>query len=259
MKRARGFTLIELVVVIVLMGITAVTMTILFTGAVSGYIDNARRLDSASSARIALDRMGRELREAMPLSIRINTVASSSCIQFLPVLGSSIYTTFPINTNTISVLDFTAPTASPIYAAIYPVNANQLYQLVAMKLISGIGAESAGLRTITLSSASTFPRQSPAERVYIVGEPVSFCLESNGELNRYTSAVTAIQPLPAAMNGKSLLADNLDFNNEPFKYDIGNWRANGLVTIVLAISRDGSGGVAETLQLDHEVRIRNVQ
>jgi len=262
--RARGFTLIELVVVIVLLGIVAVSFSVLISGSVGGYIDTARRADSASAARIALDRMGRELREAMPLSIRINNVP---CIEFLPILGSSIYTNLPINTASFSVLDFSsaaiplaayAPVAAaPNYAAIYPVNSNQLYQLVAMRQVQSIGAAASSLRLVTLTSTSTYPRQSPAERVYFVGMPVSYCL-TGGQLRRSVNAVAVTQPVPAA-NAGGLLLDNLIMANSSFSYALGNWRANGLVTINLAIQRNSSSGSPENLLLDHEVWIRNVQ
>ena len=254
MRRARGFTLIELVVVIVLLGITAVTMSLLFTGSVSGYIDTSRRADSAASARVALDRMGRELREAMPLSIRV----SNGCIQFLPILGGSIYTNFPVNTTAIPVLDFSWQAASPMYAAIYPVTTNELYSLQSMRLISSIGAASSSARTITLSSTSTYLHQSPAERVYILGNPVSYCLQS-GAIYRYQSTVTATQPAPAALGTAALLIDNLDLAKSSFNYSLGNWNANGLVGISLNISRTSSSGAAEPLALDHAVWIRNVQ
>jgi MSHA biogenesis protein MshO len=253
--RARGFTLIELVVVIVLLGIVSVTMAFLFTGTVGGYIDTARRMDSATAARIALDRMGRELREAMPLSVRLDS--SGKCIQFLPILSSSVYTSFPIATTTISVLDFPQPVGTPLYAAIYPINAGELYGMIAMEPVASISSVTSNLRTITLGNTSSYPRQSPAERVYIVGNPVSFCLTGNS-LVRFTGTVTVATPsIPAS--GTAMLLDNLVVANSSFNYSVGNLRANALVTINLAIQRAASSGATETLLLDHEVWVRNVQ
>jgi len=264
--RARGFTLIELIVVIVLLGIAAVSFTMIFTGTVSGYLDTAGRVDSATAARIALDRMGRELREAMPNSVRVN--GDGSCVQFLPILSSSVYTDFPINTTTFAVLDFST-TAIPagnyvpggaVYAAIYPVSADQLYQLEAMRPLVSISAMASSLRTVTLASASTFTRQSPAERVYFVGAPVSYCvLTASGVLNRYVSAVTSAQPAPAALGAPQLLLDRLQAAAPSFRYQQGNWRANGLITIQLNIQRNASDGQPENLRLDHEVWVRNVE
>lgn len=263
--RARGFTLIELIVVIVLLGIAAVSFTMIFTGTVGGYLDTAGRADSATAARIALDRMGRELREAMPNSVRVND--DGSCVQFLPILGSSVYTDFPINTTTFAVLDFStaaipagnyAPGAAA-YAAIYPVSADQLYQQLAMSPLGSISAMASSLRTVTLTTASTFARPSPAERVYFVGAPVSYCVLGSGVLNRYESAVTPTQPAPAALGAPQLLLDHVQVAGSSFQYQQGNWRANGLITIRLNIQRNASDGQPENLLLDHEVWVRNVE
>lgn len=252
--RARGFTLVELVAVIVVIGIVSVTIAFFFTGTVSGYIDTARRMDSATTARIALDRLGRELREAMPMSARVYD--ANRCIQFLPILASSVYIDFPIATSTITALDFPVPTATPQYAAIYPASSGELYGLTSMKSISSI-TSSNSLRTITLASAATYLHASPVQRLYIVGNPVSFCLTGT-TLVRFTSAVSTATPAVPA-SGASVLLENVDLASSSFIYTAGNLRANALVTINLAISRVNSGGGTESLRLDHEVWVRNVQ
>ena len=246
----RGFTLIELVVVIVLLGITAVTFTSIITGSVSGYLDTAKRQDSAAEARIALDRIARDLREATPQSVRI----ASNCLQFLPVAASTVYTSLTANSTTIEVVDFSVPSGSGYYAAVYPVNASELYDNTAMKPVTDMGtADSNHVRTLTLSSGFTSVRNSPGERVYVVGSPVSYCF-SGGQVLRYTSAVTTTQPAPGAgLSGGAVLIGNL--SNANFQYALGNWTNNALVTITFTIAQSNG----ENLQLDHEVWLRDAQ
>ncbi len=252
-KKMRGFTLIELIVVIVLLGITAVTFTSLITNSVQGYLDTANRQDSAAMARIALDRIARELREAVPQSVRVTN--DKSCLQFIPIAASTVYTSLAANSTTVTVMDFAAPGGSGYYAAVYPINSAELYGTTAMKAINNIGPMNLNLRTITLASGFAAPRNSPGERLYIAGNPVSYCF-TNNQLIRYTSAVTAAQPSPGAgLNNAAMLIDKLSAG--AFTYNAGNWQNNALVTIAFTIQQASSNN--EQLQFDHEVWLRNVQ
>ncbi len=256
----RGFTLIELVVVIVLLGITAVTFTSLITGSVRGYLDTANRQDSAAMARIALDRIARELREAMPQSVRVTN--DKSCIQFLPVNSSFVYAVLNAGDTSVQVVEppggYGVPTGS-YYAAVYPILPGDLYSTTAMKSISGFGSVSNGLRTLTLASAFTSIHNSPGERLYVVSNlAVSYCFENNGQLNRYTGGVAATQPTPGAgltSGSGATLIDKLSAGT--FNYQSGNWQNNALVTINFTIQQQSSNN--ETLQFDHEVWLRDVQ
>ena len=74
---ARGFTLIELVVVITLTGIIAVLVGRNITRPVEGFIDLGRRAELVDIAELALRRMGREIHLALPNSVRVS--GGSSC------------------------------------------------------------------------------------------------------------------------------------------------------------------------------------
>jgi MSHA biogenesis protein MshO len=256
LRSACGFTLVELVIAIALLGITAATITFFYTGTVRGYIDTANRQDSVALARAAIDRIDRELREAMPMSVRI----SNNCLQFLPVAASTVYVSVPANSTTVSVMDFPVPAGSGYYAAVYPISAGELYGLTAMQSIGSISAASGNLRTLILSSGFPAPRASAGERLYIVGNPVSFCLEAGGQLNRYTSVVSATQALPGSgLVSPAMLADKLVAAQSSFRYQSGNWQNNALVTITLTVQQANNGNANEQLQLDHEVWLRDVQ
>lgn len=260
-KKMRGFTFVELAVVIVILGITAVSFTGLILNSVHGYLDTANRQDSAAMARIALDRMGRELREAMPQSVRVTN--DKLCLQFLPINSSFVYTSLTAGSTSVQVVEppggYSAPTGS-YYAAVYPVLSSDLYNTTAMKSISNFGVTGL-LRTLTLSSAFTTIHNSPGERLYVVNNlPVSYCF-TNNSLIRYTSVVSAAQPTPGAgLSNGAILIDKISsdpLKPSTFSYQSGNWQNNALVTIALTISQASSNN--ETLQVDHEVWLRNVQ
>ncbi len=254
-KSECGFTLVELVVVIVLLGITAVTMTTLITGSVRGYLDTANRQSSAAAARIALDRMGRELREAMPQSVRVST--NRKCLQFLPFVASFVYTTLGSNNTNVQVIEPPGgylPSPGTFYGAVYPINSDELYSLTAMKSITFNG-ETGGLRTLTLGSVFTppYPRSGPGQRIYIANSPVSFCITNAGTLVRQQDSVTASQP--GANANAAVLTDRINTQDSWFEYNGSSWQNNALIKIVLTIQTNNS----ETLTLDHEVWLRNVQ
>ena len=81
MKQLRGFTLVELIVVIVLTGILASTITVFFKPAIDSYFATQRRAALADTADTAVRRMAREIRSAVPNSILEH---GSSCIEFVP-------------------------------------------------------------------------------------------------------------------------------------------------------------------------------
>jgi MSHA biogenesis protein MshO len=71
LHRNGGFTLIELVVVITLTGIIALLVSQNITRPVAGFVDLGRRTELVDSAELVLRRMSREIRLALPNSVRI--------------------------------------------------------------------------------------------------------------------------------------------------------------------------------------------
>lgn len=81
MNWQRGFTLIELIVVIVLTGILAGSVTVFFKPAVDSYFATLRRAALADTADTTVRRMAREIRGAVPNSILEH---DGSCVEFVP-------------------------------------------------------------------------------------------------------------------------------------------------------------------------------
>lgn len=87
-RRPAGFTLFELVIVIALTGIIASSLVVFFTPAVNAYFDSRRRAELTDSADTALRRMARDIRLAVPNSIRS---PNSQCFELLPTLTGGRY------------------------------------------------------------------------------------------------------------------------------------------------------------------------
>ncbi|HCJ29138.1 MAG TPA: hypothetical protein DHV63_07575, partial [Pseudomonas sp.] len=77
--RQCGFTLVELIMVIALAGIVAVMISTVMSRPLQGFVDQGRRAELTDLAATALNRMARDIRLAVPNSLR----NESSC----PPLG----------------------------------------------------------------------------------------------------------------------------------------------------------------------------
>jgi len=72
-RSSAGFTLIEAIMVIVITGIVAGMVAVFITKPVQGYVDSVRRAELTDAADVALRRMTRDVRLALPNSLRTVT------------------------------------------------------------------------------------------------------------------------------------------------------------------------------------------
>ncbi|SIS87404.1 PilW family protein [Neptunomonas antarctica] len=264
----KGFTLLELIVVIVLLGIISVGTTGFIVNSVKGYTDMARRDGIAATSRVAMDRMVRELRNALPNSPRVITDGgpwSGLCLEYIPILDATSYLSIPIasSATSFSIIPFTeAPELGK--AAIYPINTDAVYQTGSPAVISPDISSSAdslvgsGATTLELSSAHQYPEESPAKRMFIVDGPVSFCLVGD-RLYRYSHYDrTATQPtpdtlpaLPGTEPNRALLAYPLT-GTQPFTIENATLQRNALVILQFSVEQG-----SEKLLIQQEVHTRN--
>lgn len=280
----RGFTLVELVVAIVIMGIMALGTVSYITTSSQSYQRAASGDRLGSSARILVERLARELRSALPNSVR--ATPDGACIEFVPLAAAGTYLTLAQGAATsMAVIPlFETPTlpVSSARASVYPSSVSVVYNgdtispLLSGTLsdlaISGSNpATAASAATLQFSSAPDFPADSPQRRWFVVSEPVSFCLLGDGRLYRYQGdgasyTYRATQwnppPLTTPAGGRWLVADKVfgpavcggGGNTLSFRIAEATLQRNAVALLDLCL-KDNQGG---SMQVVHEVQLRNV-
>src|SRR3989338_7274473 len=93
-KSSKGFTLVEMIMVITITGIIGGIVAVFLNAPVQQYIDVARRAELTDIADTALRRVGRDLRLALPNSVRVAGTCdgTATCfLEFLPTKGGARY------------------------------------------------------------------------------------------------------------------------------------------------------------------------
>jgi MSHA biogenesis protein MshO len=85
---ARGFTLIELIIVIVIGALIAATLTIFLPPALRSFRDTRTRADLVDQTDTALRRMLRDVRMAVPNSLRL---PNATCFELVPTMSGGRY------------------------------------------------------------------------------------------------------------------------------------------------------------------------
>lgn len=89
-QKNNGFTLVEMIVVIVITGIIAGIVAIFIKSPVQGYVDSARRAELTDIADTAVRRMARDVRIAVPNSVRQSN-CTAPCVEFIPTKDGGRY------------------------------------------------------------------------------------------------------------------------------------------------------------------------
>jgi MSHA biogenesis protein MshO len=263
MRTQRGVTLIELVMVIVVTGIIAAGVAVFIQRPVEGYIDAGRRAALTDEADTALRRITRDLRTALPNSIRVD--ASGKFIEYIETTGGGRYRAEPDSGGGGDILDFTAADTSFDVLGPAPANGNHVvvYNLFNSGTVSNAysGDNRAALTSVGASvvfSSTLFPESSPARRFHIVSGPVTYGC-TGGQLLRYSGyAYNEPQVAPPVGGSSAVLAANVDTAACSFVYDAGSLgERNGTVSITLQINSVAAGGGVERIRLFQQAQVGN--
>ena len=86
-----GFTLVEMIMVIVITGIIGGMVAMFLKAPIQQYMDVARRAELTDIADTAVRRMARDVRIAVPNSVRTAGCGGTPCVEFLPTIDGGRY------------------------------------------------------------------------------------------------------------------------------------------------------------------------
>jgi len=264
-----GFTLIEIIMVIVLTGILA-ALASSFASPLKGYFDAAARAELSDAADTALRRMARELRAALPNSIRVN----GSYIEFLSATTGGRYRTQQDCSGACAgdVLDFVAADTSfdvigtlpdtPVTGqelVIYNTTPASAYTGTNVAMLTSNNVCTLTTTKICFTGGMLFPFESPGDRFQVISGPVTFACVGN-ILWRYSGYARQaaqptdriVAPLSTATN-IAKLATGVDCANSSFVYNAGTTQRADLVVMSLTLANN-----SDSVTLLHQVHVQNV-
>ena len=271
-QKNRGFTLVEMIIVIVITGIIAGVVAIFIQAPVQGYVDSARRAELTDIADTAVRRMARDVRTAVPNSVLLSGACPACAIEYLPTKDGGRYRADTGGTN--NVLDFGvadgsfeiigtainfAAGAKPDYIVVGSTQSDAVppyLQTAAGVLRQYTGA--AGPQTTVTFTNTALPSwaELPSQRFDVVDgaqQAVTYQCESVGTVNG-TGSGQLVRYWDYGFGHsvgatKAVLADKVSGCN--MTYSVANQRF-GLLTVSLTLTSEN-----ESVRLYNEIHVNN--
>lgn len=289
-SREHGFTLIELIVVMILTGLLSTVVMQFITTPIDIYVDQSRRAALVGEAQSVIDGIAHDVHLAVPNSIRVG--CSGGCVElmrgvsggryraqppgdtlsFIPADADSGFAVLGNLTGAAGVTTSADPdacgngTASCLVVYNTGFAGTDLWagdNAATVTAVTGGPAFNITFDNSRFSSGNpVFPASSPGQRFTISDTPVTFlCDTTLGTLRRYWgytrrslhSDHDSHAELTALSNPaeNALMAERL--SSCQFSYTAGTPTRNGVLSLRLTVSESG-----ESVTLFHQVSVSNV-
>lgn len=270
----KGFTLIEMVVAIVLLGIVGSIASVFIGNSMEAYTGLVRRDELQSTVRMAVERISRELRMALPNSVCTHDGTdcnnSGTTLYFLATKDAGEYQDrggvyyvgqdrdrLPIGGYTANNFDVlsskTLNAATDDWVVVYNTDNADIYATdtrrkqidsITTKDVDNVAPDD--IAVINFTGAVNFPNHSPGRRFHIIENNVVLFYLNGTDLFRAESAF-ATPTIPVTEN---LLLENV--SSLTFTYLPGSLQRSGLLRINITVTQSG-----ESVQLIHEAQVYN--
>jgi len=269
--------------VIVLMGVIGGMVAVFMKSPIDAYFDTARRAGLTDVADTVVRRMGRDIRKALPNSIRS---AGSQCVEFIPTKigaryradvgggGDVLDFALAAGDSSFNMLGRNAdlPADQQIAAgdliAIYNlgITGADAYAADNTSAVTAASAESGSpAESVIVIQTNRFPLESPNNRFQVIPadeQVVRYvCVDAsgtnaqghgNGTLYRQilTLPLAENASCPTSVMGAAIMAQRVSSCN--FNYSGSDLQRNALISMRLQLTDSG-----ETVSLQHEVHVSN--
>ena len=278
-----GFTLVEMIMVMVITGIIGGMVAIFIQAPVQGYMDSARRAELTDIADTAMRRMARDVRTAVPNSVRnnYNCASGKPCFEFIATKDGGRYLASTTggagNSLTTSSLKFDV-LGTPVSVATgdfivagstqsnTTLNDNSPYNEGSTGVLRTYTSTGSNLGNQTINFGSVFPYAAllTTQRFDVVDgtqQAVTYVCETDtnpapgdGPLKlvrhwHYWSGGGAAHPAYSANGSSAILATKI--SSCSISYDVANQRF-GLLTVLLTLTSNN-----ESISLYNDIHGNN--
>lgn len=263
----RGFTLLEMVITIVILSVVGGILAMFIRQPISNYQDTVRRAELSYQAEAALQKMSRDVSQALPNSVRIT---GGACVEYIPVQAGGRYRAETSAIGVGDVLNFALQDSSfdvltadnlpnfmvggPWHVVVYNlgVPGSDAYQANVAGNNNRASLSSSSTATkLTLTSANQFPDDSPSRRFFVIPNYSVVYSCAGGKLWRSTRTLSSnLAPLSSCPSSGAVVAGEV--SNCSFDYLPATFQNLGQLTIRLSITRED-----ETVSLYRELYVAN--
>lgn len=286
-RRQAGFSLLEAILTIAIIGIVAGMVAVFLRQPIDAFADTSRRAGISDAADTALRRIVRDLRRAVPNSVRVTRVGNVDYLEFIPARSGGRYrfdeSCFAAGCSGLTTFGSLVDDASGLPAictgAGAPAGCTAADRIVVYNLYNNAGGDCAvdnpsvyceiaggdnasAITGVTPAgdadqvafAANRFvpANGSAAGRFQIAEGPVSYaCDPASGRLMRHSGyALAAVQPTPPAGGSAALLAGGVSACS--VVYVPGVFERWALLALQLTLTQDG-----ESVTLYQEIHVDN--
>ncbi len=263
--KTKGFTLIEMVMVIVIMSVVFLGVGSLVRISMQGYTETVDRQGIQNQARFVIEKISRDIRHAVPNSFKVDTTTvtdaatntttiTQQCLSFYPIDAVGFYSRNEVNNTIQFAMDNQGSKLS---------DANKKLTINPSRpddLLTSTSNQSASL-TACLDAAQSCKEYQTSENSGVYYYEMKNDFSSHSVANRYFIYKDLVKYCIAAGNitktvgngGAVIVGAGLDISGSLFKYKEAALQRGGLVHIeLLFINND------EKSFYQHDVQVLNV-